>query len=66
MNKKDYFKKQRNTGIAILLLTAILIGLFGGDVIYAFFTVPAGLWLILSNEPIIYGYKKVIDEDEES
>lgn len=66
MTKKEILNKQRITGIIMLLLTVILMGLFRGDVTYAFFTIPVGLLLTLSKSPIFYGYKDVIDEDEES
>lgn len=51
--RKRYFLTQKLYGVAMLILTAVLVKLLEGDITVAFVTVPIGIVLITSKEMLI-------------
>ncbi len=51
--RRQYFLKQRLTGIFLLLFTILAVMLTGGDATIAIITVPLGLYLVFTKEMVI-------------
>ena len=51
--RRQYFLKQRLTGIFLLLFTILAVMLTGGDATIAIITVPLGLYLAFTKEMIL-------------
>ena len=51
--RRQYFLKQRLTGVFLLVFTALAVMVTGGDATIAVITVPLGLYLVFTKEMVI-------------
>ena len=51
--RRQYFLKQRLTGVFLLVFTALAVMATGGDATIAIITVPLGLYLVFTKEMIL-------------
>ena len=51
--RRQYFLKQRLTGVFLLVFTALAVMATGGDATIAIITVPLGLYLVFTKEMVI-------------
>lgn len=51
--RRQYFLKQRLTGIFLLVFTVLAVMLTGGDATIAIITIPLGLYLIFTKKMVI-------------
>ena len=60
--RRQYFLKQRLTGVFLLVFTALAVMATGGDATIAIITVPLGLYLVFTKEMLLvndfYGGKE--------
>lgn len=51
--RRQYFIKQRLTGVFLLVFTVLAVMVTGGDATIAIITVPLGLYLVFTKEMVI-------------
>lgn len=51
--RRQYFLKQRLTGVFLLMFTALAVMATGGDATIAIITVPMGLYLLFTKEMLL-------------